>query len=306
MTTEKQFICVCGKTFTNSQSFNGHKSGCKEHHLVKYGTAETLADMRRARNSKSATTRSNRSKDEQIVKVAKWVSEKHCCKKCGKVMLEKYGSGLFCSRSCANSRERSDELKQRVSDTLKTFAKANGPDYYRRANGSYNAIAHERSLQKYLSNPSYCKVCNNVIPYKYRRRKTCSEDCYSEWIKTTGGLRRGSGTGKHGWYKGYYCDSSYELAYVIYNLDHNIQFERNKKYYTYLDINSKVHKYYPDFIENNILVEIKGYWTENVQRKIDAVDDLPIKLLMKKDIQYMIDYVKLTYNCTDITILYDS
>ena len=31
------------------------------------------------------------------------------------------------------------------------------------------------------------------------------------------------GYGKHGWYKEYWCDSSWELAYVIYNLDYRNQ-----------------------------------------------------------------------------------
>jgi len=31
--------------------------------------------------------------------------------------------------------------------------------------------------------------------------------------------------GKAGFYKGYHCMSSWELAYVIYNLEHNVSFE---------------------------------------------------------------------------------
>ena len=42
-----------------------------------------------------------------------------------------------------------------------------------------------------------------------------------------GGYRQGSGRGKKGWYKGFFCDSSWELAYVIYCLDHNIDIKRN-------------------------------------------------------------------------------
>ena len=26
-----EYVCECGKIFTNSQSFNGHKSNCKVH-----------------------------------------------------------------------------------------------------------------------------------------------------------------------------------------------------------------------------------------------------------------------------------
>ena len=47
--------------------------------------------------------------------------------------------------------------------------------------------------------------------------------------KLAGGYRRGSGRGKKGWYKGYWCDSSWELAWVIYSLEHGVEFTRNWK-----------------------------------------------------------------------------
>ena len=74
-----------------------------------------------------------------------------------------------------------------------------------------------------------------------------------------GGLRKGSGVGLSGWYKGYWCDSSWELAFVIYNLEHGIKFERNKKGFEY-EFEGKICKYYPDFLmEDCSYVEIKGY-----------------------------------------------
>ena len=42
-----------------------------------------------------------------------------------------------------------------------------------------------------------------------------------------------TGRGRKGYYKGFYCASTYELAYVIYCLDHNIQIERCKEYFEY-------------------------------------------------------------------------
>lgn len=293
MTTEKEFICECGKHFTNGQAFNGHKSNCKIHYEQKYGSTCNLTDKYK-KVAKSVSkfyveARKKHDLDEQVA----WQQAQHTCEKCGKLMLEKFGSGRFCSKACANSRERPRELRQQVSAKLKAFA-------------INSNTVNQKHLVAYAANPKYCSVCGKELSYELRYRKTCSEECMLVRSKQApGGLRQGSGTGKHGWYKGYYCDSSYELAYVIYNLDHNIFFERNKKAYYYIGTDDKVHKYYPDFIENGILIEIKGYWTENVQRKLDAVDDLPIKLLMKKDIQFMIDYVRKTYNCSDITILYE-
>ena len=35
----KEYICICGKVCTTSQSFNGHKSHCKIHRLNKGGEA---------------------------------------------------------------------------------------------------------------------------------------------------------------------------------------------------------------------------------------------------------------------------
>ena len=86
-------------------------------------------------------------------------------------------------------------------------------------------------------------------------------------MKKYGGKRSHSGRGKQGRYKGYWCDSSWELAYVIYNLEHNIKFKRCTKevYYTY---NNSIHKYYPDFeLEDGTLVEIKGYETDQWKEK---------------------------------------
>lgn len=52
--------------------------------------------------------------------------------------------------------------------------------------------------------------------------------------KGLGGYVEGSGRGKKGRYKGFYCDSSWELAYVMYCLDHNICIERNTAKFEYV------------------------------------------------------------------------
>lgn len=54
----------------------------------------------------------------------------------------------------------------------------------------------------------------------------------SESIKRSrncGGLRTRSGVGHKGRIRGVYCDSTYELVYVLFNLDNNIQFSRCKR-----------------------------------------------------------------------------
>ena len=52
-------------------------------------------------------------------------------------------------------------------------------------------------------------------------------------------------------------DSSWELAYYIYMKDHNMNIARESKI-LYYDYNGITYRYYPDFIVNNSLIEIKG------------------------------------------------
>lgn len=298
----KEYKCECGKIFTSPNSFNGHKSGCKEHHIAKYGNLDFYSERYKKSVAKSTDALRNRFDSLANEKLQLWVSEQHTCEKCGKIMTEKYGCGRFCSRACANSHDRTEESKKKTSEKLKVSYVLPS----RSANKEENEI-------KYLQNPKLCPICNNIIPYSKRFYHTCGNSvCVSTQIsnKTSenpncGGCRPHSGWGKSGVYKGYYCDSTYELVYIIYNLDHNIKFERNKKYYLY-EYQGKTYKYYPDFLlENNTLVEIKGYMDNKNKAKIAAVKDLEIIVLMMDDLQYAFDYVKSSYEYKDLTDLYD-
>ena len=111
--------------------------------------------------------------------------------------------------------------------------------------------------------------------------------------KTNGGFRRGSGRGKKGWYRGYWCDSSWELAFVVYNIEHNIIFERNYVGYDYI-FENEIHKFYPDFIIDGIFYEIKGYMTPQNKEKIESFEH-EIVLIDKKSIKKYIEYVVSKY-----------
>lgn len=41
------------------------------------------------------------------------------CERCGREVLEKFGSGRFCSRACANARDHSEETKKKISESVK-------------------------------------------------------------------------------------------------------------------------------------------------------------------------------------------
>lgn len=111
----KKYVCECGKEFDNPQKFNGHKSHCKIHLGSKY---EKILANDIINITKATKVRSERIKIKKQQELQKWISEHHTCEKCGKIMTEKFGSGRFCSRSCANSKERSIESRYKTSLSL--------------------------------------------------------------------------------------------------------------------------------------------------------------------------------------------
>jgi len=126
------------------------------------------------------------------------------------------------------------------------------------------------------------------------RKKKISESMKKNPL--SGGLRKGSGRGKKGWYKGYWCDSSWELAWVIYNIENGIKFERNQLGFEYEYKNQK-RKYHPDFIVSDTFYEIKGRRSfekmdeENKEKIRQFKNNLVIlyEKQMKTYINYVID-----------------
>ena len=105
-----------------------------------------------------------------------------------------------------------------------------------------------------------------------------------------GGYERGSGRGKKDWYRGYWCDSNYELAFVVWPLDHEIPFERNTRV-SYYEFGGKVMRWIPDFLlADGTFVEIKGYVTEQTLAKFRFF--LPsVLVLTRTELSPMCDYV---------------
>jgi hypothetical protein len=122
---------------------------------------------------------------------------------------------------------------------------------------------------------------------------------------TKGGYREGSGRSKSGYYKGIYCGSTYELCWMIYNIDHQIEFTR---------FPGKLEKdgiiYYPDFLlsDGRTIVETKGYEKqESVDKKTKIATSFGyiVNVLRKHDLQYAFEYVTNTYNTKKFYELYD-
>ena len=142
--------------------------------------------------------------------------------------------------------------------------------------------------------------------WKGKHHKEEIKQKISEKLKGNNNRYKENGGGNciKGWYKGYWCDSLWELAYIIYCLDHKIHIERNLKGFEY-EYKGKKHLYFPDFIVNEEYVEIKGLKSELTEVKIKSVPN--IRVFYKEDLKHVFDYIKEKYNKTynSLQDLYD-
>ena len=239
----------------------------------------------------------------------KYYKNPKICLECGKVIpysLE-VGEKRFCGRSCSarhNNKKRVENgyvgNNEKTSLTMKQkyiVGEIKIPNPYKHS--------------KHLS--VKCLECGNQFDsYVDRKRKFCCKKCshdnrrrlFREGKLHLGGYNgKQYSHGKRGVYRGYSCDSSYELAFVIYHLENNIPFTRNTEGFDY-KWGNKIRKYYPDFIINGEYIEIKGWMNERDKEKVKAFPK-NIKVLYRKDMDYIFDYVIKKYG-KDFIKLYDS
>lgn len=107
-------------------------------------------------------------------------------------------------------------------------------------------------------------------------------------------------------------DSSWELAYYIWLNDNNIKFEYQPNIYFEYQVNNKKYKYFPDFLINEKLYDIKGTQffndtgeyidpyiknTEKAKAKYQCMLDNNIILLKDDFIKPILNYIKEKYGC---------
>lgn len=207
------------------------------------------------------------------------------CPKCG----SKHNKpGKFCSRSCANSRgPRTEKFKELVRDKL----------------SGRKALNPNPTKGKYLVErvAKICPCCGTeFLTTIAESKKYCSGVC---WRQSSGGYREGSGRAKAGYYNGIYCGSTYELVWTIYNIDHQIQFSRFPGV-----LEKDGIKYYPDFLIENTIIEIKGYERqESVNKKTKVAESFgySVVVLRKEDLTKEFEWVKQNYLYKDLYELYD-
>ena len=225
----------------------------------------------------------------------------------------------FCSKSCSTSYSAQhvnpDNIKKGINKSnqvLKQLAcKHCGKLVYVKMCAS-SVICEECLLQnKNYSN--VCQICGKQLNTRQRRKTCCKKHAkllrvQSYRVKQSkfhrcGGKRSHSGRGKQGRYHGIWCDSSWELAWVIYQEEHQVKFKKYHGYFEYI-FEGKKHKYYPDFeLEDGTIVEIKGYWSKQWQTKLDQLPkDKHLQILSQNEMIPILKYVKEKYGDNFISL----
>ena len=171
----------------------------------------------------------------------------------------------------------------------------NNPDRQTSVRNKFNNIGRN-AWNKGLTKETHERVVKNSLSVK---------KFYQEHPeKKPGGYKKSSARSyKYGTYRGFYCDSSWELAFIIYCLDNNIEVVRNEIGFQYINSDGQQKEFYPDFIVNSTYYEIKGGYDTQTEYKINQFP-YNLVLLNYESIQPYLQYAKNTYG-KDFIRLYD-
>lgn len=279
---------------------NGYECGrITKHNILKFGF-NSIEELHQ--QYPSFPTSSQQYKDKQHKGVLErknnikemYLKDPNRCKNCNTPLSHNIRNNKFCSSSCSakyNNKKRgcrSNKTKLKISETLKNIER--------------------KPVSKTVCNiqSKICSICNNIFiirNHSKHSRKTCSKFCKNQLIRLSAVSQEKHGSGKKGIYKGIRCDSTWELAYLIYHLDHNIKIERCTEKRQYIK-NGVVRTYIPDFKTEQGIIEIKGFMSNTAKLKLLFNKDIIV--IDKESIKKYIDYVKNTYKCQNIECLYDT
>ncbi len=170
------------------------------------------------------------------------------CHNCNSSLLYNKRNNKFCNHSCATQynnkfRKLTTETKQKISNKLI------GRKLSEECKTKLSNLRIECCRLKYEENLKYCKVCNKVLTYDQRNKKTCSKTCQ---IYSTTSRTYQNGSRKTIWYfnkfvnKKICLESSWEVRVAELLDKKNIYWERPNPM-EWIDKENKIHLYYPDF-----------------------------------------------------------
>lgn len=222
-----------------------------------------------------------------------------------KTNIERFGS------PCAMNSSR---IKERASQKRKdTNLKKYGVEYSISSDEVKSTIM-KSIVEKYGSYEKYNEARSATIKERYSTgipQQKCKEtnlavygvdninklDVYKKNLVKTAKISKSTY-----FYRNIKFDSKWELAFYIYNKDLGLNIKRNFKPIKYKKSDGKEHNFYPDFILNGKLIEVKGdqflkepYYSLYWKDKEAVCISNNIKILYSNDISPMLKYIYSKY-----------
>lgn len=238
-----------------------------------------------------------RNLSEKIYCLANDIEEQPKCV-CGKPLyFIAYGQGYrkYCSNTCTlKNREISEESNIKRNETFK--ANHNGQTFGEFSQTqSVQQKRKQTNMEKYGNEYAIAsdEVRQNMKPVNY---KAIGQKVSASIPKRTTPFNNA----KYDFHSMKF-DSSWELAFWIYNTDMGFPIKRNTKSFDYIE-NGKKRKYFPDFIVGEQLIEIKGdhfksgdLYEKHWKLKEEICKRENIKVLYSSELSPMFDYVYKKY-----------
>ena len=134
------------------------------------------------------------------------------------------------------------------------------------------------------------KISKSLIGVSHPQTEETKKKISEKMKIVGGGYRKGSGIGKSGWYKSIWCDSSWELAFVLWCEINNKEVKRCSKTFQY-EFDGKTRKYHPDFEVDGQIIEIKGRREMNDEILAKTKSCQNIKVLLEHEMKPILDEI---------------
>lgn len=311
MEEENNYKCLCGKEFKSKKSLSGHQSACPTYlesiGKLQWYTCDVCGKKFIRPQQLQMHYRMHLSTEE--IRAISSPRSKVMCPTCGRLI----GSSVI-KRHVASCKGVNGTIP-RVPMHDGLTCQFCGKEYKNR-----NALVQHEIRCPDNTNRINCTVegFNNFGRKSWNKGLTAETDervaryvetCKNTW-KTCKRLRDlnhfregGAKRGKWGIYKGFYCDSGWELAFIIYCLDNEIKVKRNKESFPYV-FEGEEHKFFPDFIIDDTFYEIKGRYLQCDYEKISQFPkDKKLIVIDRNNIKPYIDFCTKKYG--DYASMYD-
>lgn len=246
------------------------------------------------------------------------------CNRCGRTFIRSYRNNkrVFLCTTCqksettlkhygvdnpAKSKEIMDKIKNTNLDRYGNTCSAQGEEIKKKI--------EKISMERYgVENPLLATSTRNhnkqVMLEKYNVSSPFALPEVQQKSKETRLKKYGASMGYNKSpynYNNMIFDSSWELAFYIYAIDHNYNIIREPIELPYI-VNNKEYHYFPDFLVNGTLYEIKSqYWIDKQyasfggKEKFECIKNNNVIIISNKEIIKYLDYISNTYSKNYLT-----